>query len=130
MLDENSYLMALYLWGGAAGVLILYVGWWLSRHWRPAWVALAVLLLAALLLTPAYPAAGVETMAPALIVAVFQVMTEGVVSAGHALRPLAFMSATAVVIALLLGLTLLRQRRAAKSPPRRSAGGNKSRGRA
>ena len=71
---------------------LCYIGWWLGRHWRAGWVTLVVLLLAALLLTPAYPKEGVDTMAPALIVAAFQFMTAGVEGARHALRPLIFMS--------------------------------------
>lgn len=115
MLTESSYLMAIYIYVGAASVLLIYLTWWLSRHWRPAWVALVVLLMAALLLTPAYPEEGVHTMAPALIVAAFQIMTVGVDGAGHALRPLVFMLGVAIVLTLLLRVTLFRQRRAKKA---------------
>jgi hypothetical protein len=111
LLNNHSYFTAIYIYVGAALVLIAYVGWWLGRHWRASWVALVMLLLAALLLTPAYPKAGVHTMAPALIVAAFQVMTTGVPGAMHALRPLVFMSGGAVIIALLLGMTVLRRRK-------------------
>ena len=110
MLSESSYLMAMYIYLGAASFMLLYLAWWLGRHWRAAWVAFTVLLCAALLLTPAYPKSGVETLAPALIVAAFQLLTEGYAAAEHALRPLAFMSAMAVAVALLLGLTVLRGR--------------------
>ncbi len=96
---------------------IMYLGWWLSRHWRAGWVTLVVLLLAALLLTPAYPKAGVHTMAPALIVAAFQIMTTGVEGARHALRPLVFMSGAAVFVSLLLGMTVFRPRRVHKARP-------------
>ena len=115
MLTEDSYLLAIYIYLGAAGVLTLYVGWWLSRHWRAAWVTLVVLLMAALLLTPAYPKEGVETMAPALVVFGFQFMTAGMEGAVHALRPLQFMCIAAVVVTVLLRLTLFR--------PRKSPGG-------
>jgi Na+/melibiose symporter-like transporter len=129
VLTEESYLMALYAYLGAAGILVLYVGWWLSRHWRPAWVTLVVLLLAALLLTPAFPNEGVETMAPALVVFAFQFMTVGVDGAAHALRPLQFMCIVAVVITVLLRLTLFRRRtprkgqRGARQPARGSGSG-------
>ncbi|MEZ5502592.1 MAG: hypothetical protein R3E50_07975 [Halioglobus sp.] len=116
MLNEHSYLTAVYIYVGAASVLLAYIGWWLSRHWRPAWIALAVLLLAALLLTPAYPKAGVTTMAPALIVAVFQVATAGPEAASHALRPLIFMCGVAVVAALMLKVIFFRQH---SHPPHR-----------
>ena len=120
MLDEQSYLMAIYVYLGAAGIMLLYCAWWLARHWQSRWVALVVLVMAALLLTPAYPRAGVDTMAPALIVAVFQVATEGVDSAKHALRPLVFMCGLAVIIALFLSLTLFRKPKSRKPANRKS----------
>ena len=110
MLNESSYLMAIYIYVGAAGVLIVYVGWWLSRHWRAAWVTLVVLLMAALLLTPAYPKEGVQTMAPALVVVAFQTMTVGAEGAAHAVRPLVFLSGLGVVITLILRMTIFRRR--------------------
>lgn len=110
MLSESSYLTAMYAYVGAACVMLLYLAWWLSRHWRPGWVALVVLLGAALLLTPAFPRDGVDTFAPALIVAGFQFLTYGYEAAEHALRPLAFMSALAIGVALFLRLTLFRGR--------------------
>jgi len=115
VLDDTSYRLALYIYTGAAGVLVLYVGWWLSRHWRPAWVCLVVLLLAALLLTPAYPGEGIETMAPALVVFGFQYMTAGMQGAEHALRPLLFMSGAAVGITLLMKILFFRRRKARKT---------------
>lgn len=120
MLTDNAYLTAIYIYVGAAIVLLLYLAWWLGRHWRPGWVTLVVLVLAALLLTPAYPKSGVSTMAPALIVAAFQIATQGVDAANHALRPLIFMSGLAIVFALLLNVTLFR-RRVRKPPPAKPA---------
>mgnify|MGYP001825764179 CR=1 FL=1 len=119
MLSESSYLTAMYVYIGSAVVILLYLCWWLARHWRPGWVALVVLLAAALLLTPAYPREGASTLAPALIVAVFQVVTDGLEGARHALRPLALSLAAAVVLALLLRLTVFRRsrRRAAEAEP-------------
>jgi Na+/melibiose symporter-like transporter len=119
VLNDSSYFTAICIYVGSAAILIMYIGWWLGRHWRAGWVTLVVLLLAALLLTPAYPKAGVDTMAPALIVAAFQYMTAGVEGARHALRPLAFMSGAAVVIALLLSITVFRRRRARRERPAR-----------
>lgn len=118
MLSESSYLMAIYVYTGAAGVYLLFLIWWMRRR-SAALVALMVLLSAALLLTPAYPKEGVATLAPALIVAGFQLFTEGYEAAQHALKPLAFMCGLAVVLALLLRLTILRPRSrppAAKKP--------------
>ena len=112
MLSESSYLTAIYIYMGSAGMLILYVGWWLSRHWRAAWVTLAVLLLAALLLTPAYPREGVQTMAPALVVAAFQYLTVGPEGAAHAVRPLIFVSGAGALVTLLLQVTIFRRGKA------------------
>ena len=111
MLSESSYLTALYVYIGAALAMMLLLGWWLRRS--PGIALLAVLLCGALLLTPAYPRDGVETFAPALVVAAFQWVNEGMEAAMHALRPLAFLSLAAVVLALLLRLTLFRRRRGA-----------------
>jgi thiol:disulfide interchange protein len=115
VLTESSYHLALYTYVGAASVMLCYLTWWLGRHWRPWIVAFVVLILAALLLTPAFPKAGVDTMAPALIVAAFQVFTQGMQAAQHALRPLVFMSGIAIAVALLLSVTVLRGRKARKS---------------
>jgi len=111
VLSESSYLTALYVYIGAALAMMLLLGWWLRRS--PGIALLAVLLCGALLLTPAYPREGVETFAPALVVAAFQWVNEGMEAAMHALRPLAFLSLAAVVLALLLRLTLFRRRRVA-----------------
>lgn len=118
MLTESSYLTAIYTYVGAALAILLCLGWWLSRHWRAGWVALTVLLGAALLLTPAFPREDVTTLAPALIVAGFQWFTEGSEAARHAIKPLVAMSAVAVVIALLLQLTIFRRR--APVPPKKA----------
>ncbi|MEM9257321.1 MAG: hypothetical protein AAGA91_17915 [Pseudomonadota bacterium] len=112
MLDESSYHLALYLYIGAAFLVVLCLAWALGSRRYPGWTALVVLLSAALLLTPAYPKEGVQTMAPALIVAGFQFFTEGYSAAEHALRPLAMFCGGAVLLALLLRLTLLRPRAA------------------
>ncbi len=106
MLSESSYLTALYVYIGAALAMMVLLGWWLRRS--PGMACLAVLLSGALLLTPAYPREGVTTFAPALIVAAFQWVNEGREGAMHALKPLAFMSLAAVVLALLLRITVFR----------------------
>ena len=92
----------------AACVILLYMTWWLSRHWRGSWVAFSVLIIAALLLTPAHPNADITTYAPALVVAIFEILTNGPEAARHALKPLMFMAGLAVVLASLLRLVLFR----------------------
>ena len=88
MLTETSYLTAIYTYCGAAVLVCLLLAWWLWRRWRNIWVALAVTLSGALLLTPAYPQPGVETMAPALVVAGFELLLNGPEAARHAFKPL------------------------------------------
>ena len=109
MLSESSYLTALYCYVGAGCAALAYLGWWLSRHWSAGWVALVVLLSAAVLLTPAHPNAEVTTFAPALVVAVFEGLTYGAEAAQHAFRPLAFMVALALVLAIALRLLVFRR---------------------
>ncbi|WP_116364249.1 hypothetical protein [Parahaliea mediterranea] len=111
MLDEQSYHIAMAAYLGAAVLALILFAFWLRKSWRPAWIGLVVLVGAALLLTPAFPQAGVDTLAPALIVAVFQWLTVDFAAAEHALRPLAVMVGAALVLALLLGVTVLRHRR-------------------
>ena len=113
MLTESSYLTAIYAYCGAALLVCLVLAWWLWRRWRNFWVALVVTLSAALLLTPAFPQPGVDTMAPALIVAGFELFLNGPEAAQHALKPLAVACGLAVLLAVLLRLTLLRPRRRA-----------------
>jgi hypothetical protein len=80
-----------------------------------------VLPLAALLLTPAYIQPGADTLAPALVVALFQFMGEGAAGAQHALRPLGLLSAAALLLGviawLLLALRERRRRRLAEENP-------------
>ena len=111
MLSESSYLAAIYTYVGAAIALLLYLAWILNRHWRAAWVALVVFVCAALLLTPAYPDAQVTTMAPALIVAIFEGLIHGPEAAQHAIKPLTMMLGLALALALIVRFTLLRTKR-------------------
>jgi 4-amino-4-deoxy-L-arabinose transferase-like glycosyltransferase len=110
VLDEASYTLGIYIYTGAALLFVLCLGWWLRRHLRALWALCFVLLVAALLLTPAYPKENVDTMAPALIVAGFQFLTQGYEAAEHAIRPLSFMCGAALVLSLLLRFTLFRPR--------------------
>ena len=109
MLSDSSYHTALYVYLGSALLLTLYMGWWLRQHWRPVWVLLFTLLLAVVLLTPAYPREGVATLAPAVIVAAFQYITVGPEGAAHALRPLIAIGGISLVVTLILQITVLRR---------------------
>lgn len=108
MLSESSYLTAIYWYTGASCIVLIYMAWWLKRHWSSGAVALVVLLLAALMLTPAYPNPDVTTFAPALIVIVFETLINGPEAAQHALKPLGIMLGAAVALALLLRLLVFR----------------------
>lgn len=111
MLTETGYVfaMAIYL---VAGLITCAVGaLWVAR--RPGWRLAWFLTGAALLLTPAFPTPGMDTLAPAAIVAGFQLATAGVEPAMHALRPLGIALAVAWVLALA-GAALFWRRR--KSP--------------
>ena len=112
MLDDSSYHTAIYTYVGSACAIMLLLGLWLGRHWRASWVVLVVLLAGALLLTPTYPKSG-GTVAPALVVAAFEFMTNGYDAAAGAIRALAMMCGGAVLLSLLLGLTVFRRKRPA-----------------
>ncbi|RLQ22924.1 hypothetical protein DWB85_05645 [Seongchinamella sediminis] len=111
MLSESSYITAIYVYCGAAIMIVLCLAWWLGRRWPNGWTAVLVLLAAALLLTPAYQSPEAQTMAPAVVVAGFQLATEGLDSARHAIKPLAYSCGVAVGLAVLLRVTLLRRRK-------------------
>ncbi|MEM8564572.1 MAG: hypothetical protein AAGF57_20190 [Pseudomonadota bacterium] len=110
VLSHSAYVTGLYVYVGAGLAFVAYLAWYLSRFCRPATVAFWVLLSAVLLLTPAYPNAGIDTLAPALVVAGFQFFTQGQEGAMHALRPLAALCLVAIVVAVLLRFTLFRRR--------------------
>lgn len=110
MLTESSYLTAIYVYCGAAIVACLMLAWWLRRRLRNFWALALLLLAAALLLTPAYAQPGATTMAPALVVAGFELLLIGPDAAQHAVKPLAIACGLALMLALLLRLTILRPR--------------------
>lgn len=108
MLTETGYLVAMmvYLVAGLAACFV--AARWIAS--RPGWRITWFLTGAALLLTPAFPSPGMDTMAPASIVAGFQLATAGVESAMHALRPLAIALVVAWLLALVAGAVLRRRR--------------------
>ncbi len=65
MLTEASYHTAIYVYAGSALLALLLLVWWLRRSWSRGWRLFLLLAGAALLLTPAYPQPGVDTLAPA-----------------------------------------------------------------
>ncbi len=107
MLNAESYELAWMAYAGATlgALLVLYFGFggFLSRGPRLC----LVLVLGALALTPAHPAPDVQTWAPAIVVAGFELLTDGVDAAMRPLRSV--IAAEAIVVALcLLGWLLSR----------------------
>lgn len=107
MLTESGYQTGLLVYALSALVALWLFNRWFLRRWFSGVRLLVLLPLAALLLTPAYTAPGGETMAPALVVAVFHTMTDGADAAAHALQPLTLLVGAALGLAVLLCLLLL-----------------------
>ncbi|KGE03757.1 hypothetical protein [Pseudohaliea rubra] len=115
MLTSGSYMLAMATYLGAGIVALALLARWLRR-----WPLLASWLScsgAALLLLPAFPEPGLETLAPALVVAAFQAGTAGVDAAMHALRPLGLALLLAQVPGLAIGLWLRHRRAVATASP-------------
>ena len=77
MMTTTSYLFALFIYWLAAGVgcRLLYV--MVFRRLSPMWSGAATGLVAGLLLAPSYAAADANTLAPALITGVFNLLFAG-----------------------------------------------------
>ena len=88
MLTDSSYLYAISIYlmfGFLLALLLIHF----SRNWlSPALKAPCFLIFLGVFLVPAYPGDGIETMAPALVVAAFQFFIFGFDAASHAIRPL------------------------------------------
>lgn len=98
-------------------MMLLYLAWWLGRHWTWPWVTGTVLVVAAILLVPAYPQPDASTMAPAAIVAGFQFMLDGPDVALHTLKPVGLLCITAIALVALLRLTVFRPRARVSAVP-------------
>jgi len=104
VLTETGYALGLGAYVGGGTVLALCTSRWLLP--RAASISGGVLLgvVLALLLTPALPRPGMETFAPALVVALFQWFTNGPEAAEHALRPLGLALALGAGLGFCYGL--------------------------
>ena len=102
MLTGDSYAFALICYGLAAIVaLVLIYRHWLNRL-PSMWRRLLIGVLAAGLLTPVSPGPDADTLAPALIVALFNAaFLDGWESARHAILALAATSVLGMAAALL-----------------------------
>lgn len=119
MLTAESYWLAMLLYSGAAlAALVVLHRYWLAL--LPVRLRLLVSgVLAGLLLTPAYPTPGADTMAPALVVALFNLLfVDGWQSARTAFILLAIgCTVGAVVLALPAWLFGGRARAAGPTEP-------------
>ena len=110
MLTTQSFIIAVLSYGLAALVGLAMI----RRLWvrRSASLASSVVmgLIGGLLLTPAYPRDGVDTLAPAFVVAGFQIATEGVESAQHALKPLNTLFIAQLFKAIICGQHIARNK--------------------
>ena len=98
MLTETAYRYALYFYVGGGGLFLFSLVYFAKHLIKSNFIFPLLLFLCALILTPAYPSDGIKTMAPAVIVYVFQVFIHGPDSAEHALRPLALGFTLAAII--------------------------------
>ena len=102
MLTEDSYITAWVVYGLATACGLLVLNHWLRHAMGVGARSLLLLLLGGLALAPAYPDPSGATWAPALFVAAFTLLTDGVEAAMPAFRSLGAGAALGVVCALLL----------------------------
>ena len=74
-------------------------------------MAVVICVLGALFLTPVFPDENAETLAPALVVAGFQLFVYGYDEAENAIRALLSFAAAALLLSLILWAVFLRGRR-------------------
>ena len=102
MLTDTSYFYAVSIYL-AFGFLLAFLLVYFSRNWlSPLLKGPGFLIFLGIFLVPAYPAEGIETMAPALVVAVFQFFIFGFDAASHAIRPLGLALFFSCFISILL----------------------------
>ena len=99
MMTTTSYLFALIIYWLAGGVGCRLLYQMVFRHLSPMWSGAFTGLVAGLLLAPSYAAADASTLAPALIIGVFNLLFAGGMEA--ALRPLLLLSFGAVAGAIV-----------------------------
>lgn len=110
MLTDESYTLALWVWGLSGGLAVLYWGWFLRRRCAPFWWVFLVLSAAVVLLFPAPASTEATTWAPAVLVAVFGAATGAMESVVALWQRLGIGIAAAFTIALCLQLLWFRRR--------------------
>ena len=105
MMTTTSYLFALIIYWLAAGVgcRLLYV--MVFRNLSPMWSGATTGLVAGLLLVPSYAAADANTLAPALITGLFNLLFAGGIEAA---RGPFFMLSLGAVVGGIVGIITLR----------------------
>ena len=116
MLTEGGYTAAMTAYIVSALLILLLANLWLLPRARWGLRALLTLPLAGLLLTPAYIEADADTLAPALVVTAFQLLSSGPKAAAHALQPLAVFSGVGLALGLLSFLIALWRRPRSEEP--------------
>lgn len=113
MLTTQSYATALLVWWLSASVGLVVLARWLPKGWPVAIRWGLIGLLAGLLMTPAAPQAQADTLAPALVVALFNaIVGEGWVSAVPAVARLLVAMTMAAALMSLLGAWWRRRQQA------------------
>ena len=117
MLTPESYQNAwlAYIAATLAAIVILYL--WVGPRLSHAARLACAALLAALALTPAHPAANMDSWAPAVVVAGFEMLTDGAEAAMRPLRSLFTAVAMVVAVSLLAWLILRSLRKGESAPP-------------
>jgi hypothetical protein len=111
LLTAESYETAWIAYGAAtAGAVVILYFWVGNRLSRGLRLSLA-LMLAVLALTPAHPAPDIQTWAPAVVVAGFELLSSGLEAALRPLRSLLIAEALLLVVCVLVWLVLGRLRR-------------------
>lgn len=105
MLTTESYVVGLLAYGGAAVIAISIAYFTLLRGFSPLWRGAVAGFCAGVLLAPAYPPPEATTLAPALVVVVFNTLFgDGWSAAVPAFALLLSASAAGVLLGLGLGL--------------------------
>jgi hypothetical protein len=102
LLTDETYATALQVYIAATLVALFILNAWTARRVGAAVRTTVLMVLAAVALAPSHPVEGGSSWAPALFVAGFDFLTDGIDVAMRSLRSLLI----AVVIALALSLVL------------------------
>ncbi len=115
MLTDESYQMAWMVYIGAGIAALVYFYFLLGPRLSAALRLGIVLILAALVLTPAHPAEDIATWAPAIFVSGFELLTNGPEAAARPFRSLLAAQGIAVALCLLIWVVQRLRRKPATS---------------